>query len=457
MNVTGSSPQEDLEARMPGRVLHPDGPGYAEARTIFNGMIDKRPALIAQCSSADDVRHALAVARAHGLAVSVRGGGHNVAGHALCDGGVMIDLSPMRSVEVDPGALTATAQPGATWLDLDGATVPHRLVTTGGTVGSTGIAGLTLGGGIGHLMGSYGLTCDNLISAEVVTADGTLVHAGPEGDPELLWGLRGGGGNFGVVTSFRYQLYPLGPLYGGLLLYGWDDARAALRLYREVTTSAPDALTCSFVGLTDPSSGARLAGISVCWNGDADAGAEATRALRDTIPVAAGELRAMTYPEVQGIFAEIPFGLRHYWKGHFLGEMPDAAVDHTVETFEAAPSTHSVILIEAPHGAASRVPAESAAYAHRDARYNVSAFAIWDEATGDEVNVAWARAYAAGLEPYARGRAEYLNYMGPNEPPERIRAAFGDDAYQRLTRLKDRYDPDNVFRNNQNIPPTAAP
>lgn len=447
---------EALDERLDGTALRPQDAGYDAARVIFNGMIDKRPAVIARCRSVGDVQLALGFARDHGMPVSIRGGGHNVAGHALVQDGVMIDLSLMRAVEVDAEALLAHAQPGASWLDFDTATMAKGLVTTGGTVGSTGIAGLTLGGGIGHLMGSYGLTCDNLVSADVVVADGSIVRAGPGGDAELLWGLRGGGGNFGVVTSFTYRLYPLGPLYGGFLMFAWDHARDAFRLYREVTSSAPDALTCSFVALTDPASGHRFAGISACWNGDAASGEAATKVLRESVPVAVGSLQEMTYADAQSIFAEIPYGLRHYWKGHFLPAMPDAVVDGTIDAFSVAPSAKSVILVEAPHGEAVRTPTDHAAFTHRDARYNLSAFSIWESPEDDAENVAWARAYGSMLEPHARPGATYLNYAGADEPVSSVRAALGGGTYERLVQLKDRYDPDNVFRLNQNIEPSKT-
>jgi FAD/FMN-containing dehydrogenase len=440
-----------LGKAMHGRLLRPGDAGFAQARTIFNGMIDKIPALIARCVDADDVRRAVTFAREHDLEVSVRGGGHNVAGHALCQDGLMIDLAPMRMVVVDGPAQVARAEPGATWTDFDRATVAEGLVTTGGTVGSTGIAGLTLGGGIGHLMGSYGLTCDNLIAADVVTATGDQARAAEDGDAELLWGLRGGGGNFGVVTSFEYQLHELGPLYGGLLLFAWERARDVLQLYRDVTMSAPDALTCSCVLLTDPEGGDRLAAIAVCWNGEVGAGEAATRMLRETLPIVGGELRPMTYPEVQTIFAEIPFGLRNYWKGWFTAELPDELVDRSVDAYAGVPSGHSVVLIEAPHGAVARIPAESAAFAQRDARYNVSALAIWEDPGDDGANIEWARAYADAVGHYATGG--YVNYLGADEPIDRVRAAYGPATLERLIRLKRRCDPTNLFQLNQNIPP----
>jgi FAD/FMN-containing dehydrogenase len=451
----GAKELDELRDAFDGHLLRRGDAGFDEARVIFNGMIDKVPALIARCRVADDVRRALTFARTNRLPISVRGGGHHVAGHALCQDGLMIDLSLMRTVDVDVDDWVARAGPGATWTEFDEATVAAGFATTGGTVGSTGIAGLTLGGGIGHLMGTHGLTCDTLVAADVVTADGELVRAGPEGDPELLWGLRGGGGNFGVVVSFEYRLVELGPLFGGMLVFSLAHAADALRLYRDVTTDAPDELTCSFVLLTDPESGKKLAGIAVCWDGDPAGGERATAPLRGSVPVAGGELRPATYLEIQRIYAETPFGLRNYWKGHFLPAMPDAVVEATVDAFGRVPSGHSVILIEAPHGQASRIPADSAAYAQRDARYNMSAMAIWESAGDDVANVAWARDYAAALEPFAPAGGVYVNYA-PDDPVEHVRAAFDAAKLDRLARLKRRYDPSNVFRLNQNIPPAPT-
>jgi FAD/FMN-containing dehydrogenase len=441
---------ERLRSQVRGQVLRPSDPGFDEARVIFNGMIDRTPGLIVRCAETSDVVRALEHGREREMTISVRGGGHNVAGHALCEGGLMIDLSLMRRIDVDRSRGTARAQPGCSWTDFDAATVAAGLATTGGTVGSTGIAGLTLGGGIGHLMGSYGLTCDNLLGAEVVTADGTVLRANAEEEPELLWGLRGGGGNFGIVTEFEYRMHELGPLFGGIVLYPLDQAARAMRLYRDRTMDAPDELTCSCVFLTDPESGAKLAGISAVYNGSLEAGERATRPLRETLPVVLDGLRPMTYIEVQSIFAETPFGLRNYWKGEFMPGLEDDVIDFTVEHFGRVPSGHTVILIEAPHGEVSRTPADSAAFGPRAARYNMSALAIWEAADDDARNVAWAREYASYLEP--RAVAGYINYLGPDESIDRVRAAFGAEKFERLVALKRRYDPTNLFRLNQNIP-----
>ena len=440
----------DLRESMRGPVLLPGQNGYDEARGLFNGMIQRRPSVIAQCRGPADVRAALDLAVGQDLPVAVRGGGHNVAGHACCDDGVMIDLSLMRSVRVDPRDRIAWADPGCTWIDFDQEPWAHRMATTGGTVGSTGIAGLTLGGGIGWLMGTYGLTCDNLVAAELVTADGRIVHVDDDSEPELMWGLRGGGGNFGVVTRFAYRIHPIDTLVGGLVLYPIDRAREALELYREIATDPPDELTCSFVLLNVPEGGPTAAAIAACWNGPEGPAERALAPLREFGPPIEDGLRPLSYLQVQKTFAEIPFGLRDYWKGHFLREFPDDLVDATVEAFLNAPSPLSMFLIEAPHGRAS-APNPASAYGQRLARYNTSALAIWEDPADDDANIAWARDYARAAEPAAIG--DYVNYLGHDSTPEQIAAAYGDRTYERLVGLKRTYDPHNVFRFNQNIKP----
>jgi FAD/FMN-containing dehydrogenase len=417
-------------------------------------MIDRRPAIIVRPAGVSDVVKAVDFARQHRLPIAVRGGGHNVAGHATCDDGLLIDFRLMKGVRVDPGGRTVRAEAGCSWIDFDPECQVHGLATTGGTVGSTGIAGLTLGGGIGHLMGSYGLTCDNLLSVDLVTVDGQLLVASEDENSELFWGLRGGGGNFGIVTSFEFRLHPVGTLYGGYAFYPWASARAALELYREMTASAPDELGLSFVLLTSPDTGEKLAMISACYNGDAATGEAAVAPMRtlDSVHI---DLGPKSYAQIQAIFAEIPFGLRHYWKGTFLPAMEDAAIDATIDRFDAVQSPLSVVLIEAPHGAASRVADDAMAYGQRQARYNLSAFSIWTDESDDARQIEWARAYASDLQPLAGPSGAYVNYLGHDEPTDRIRSAFGPAKYERLLALKRAYDPDNVLRFNQNIRPDA--
>lgn len=436
-----------------GPLLTPGMEAYEAARRVFNGMIDRHPALIAQCLGASDVKVAVDYARAHDLPVAIRGGGHNVAGHGTCDGGVLIDFSRMRTARVDVEAQTVRADPGCTWTDFDTETAAEGLATTGGTVGSTGIGGLTLGGGLGFLMGAYGLTCDNLLSADLVTADGKLLTVSDRANPDLFWGIRGGGGNFGVVTSFEYRLHPIDTLLAGLVLYPADSAREALKLFRATSMESPDELSCAFAMITLPD-GPKVAAIAACFSGPISDGERLVAPLRSLGPPVDDGIRPMRYPEVQRTFAEIPFGLHNYWKGHLIREMTDDVVDATMEAFETMTSEHAAILIEAPHGAVHRVPPESTAFGQRDARFNASALAIWEPSEDGDRHVAWTRRYADAVLPFASGG--YINYLGDDASADDVRAAYGAARFQRLTELKTKYDPTNLFRFNQNIKPAAA-
>jgi FAD/FMN-containing dehydrogenase len=442
-----------LAEELRGPVLLPGTGPYEAARQVFNGMIDRRPALIVQCLGVSDVKVAVDYARAHDLPVAVRGGGHNVAGKGTCDEGLLIDFSRMRTARVDVDSRTVRADPGCTWTDFDTETSVHGLATTGGTVGSTGIGGLTLGGGIGFLMGSYGLTCDNLISADLVTADGDLLTVSERSHPDLFWGIRGGGGNFGVVTSFEYRLHPVETLLAGLVLYPAEHAREALELFRSTCLDAPDELSCAFVMIELPD-GPKVAGIAACFNGPIADGERLVQPLRRLGPPVDDGIRPSTYPEVQRTFAEIPFGLHNYWKGHFIGEMTDAVVDATMEAFETMTSEHSAILIEAPHGEVRRIANDATAFGQRDARFNASALAIWEPTDDAQRHVAWTRAYADAIAPFATGG--YVNYLGDDASAEDVRSAYGAERFKRLVDLKTKYDSRNMFRFNQNIRPAAA-
>jgi FAD/FMN-containing dehydrogenase len=445
---------QQFEAGLRGTLLRPGDAEYDAARRVFNGMILRTPVLIARCAGVADVVRAVNFARDHDLLVAVRGGAHNVAGHGTCDGGLVIDLSRLRGVRVDPVRRVAWAEPGCTYADLDHETCCHGLATTGGTVASTGIAGLTLGGGLGFLMGTYGLACDNLRAADVVLADGRFLTASLNSHADLFWGLRGGGGNFGVVTSFVYQLHPVGTLLGGLLLYPFDRARDALLLFREVTATAPDELTCAYAVLTLPD-GPRVALIAACWNGPLDRGEAVVRQLRTGVPPLDDGIRPLSYPQVQRLFEEIPFGLQNYWKGHFLLDLPDAAVEAIAEYAGRITSDHSAILIEAPHGAVSRVGSDESAYSYRADRYNASALAIWEEDGHPERHIEWARGFAAALQPFSRGGV-YVSYLSSDAGRDQVLAAYGAEKYERLAALKTKYDPTNLFRLNQNILPELA-
>jgi FAD/FMN-containing dehydrogenase len=442
-----------LAEELRGPILLPGTEAYDAARKVFNGMVDRHPALIAQCLGASDVTVAIDYARAHDLPVAVRGGGHNVAGHGTCDDGVLIDFSRMRTARVDVESQTVRADPGCTWTDFDTETAARGLATTGGTVGSTGIGGLTLGGGLGFLMGTYGLTCDNLVSADLVTADGQMLTVSETDNHDLFWGIRGGGGNFGVVTSFEYRLHPVDTLLAGLVIYGADHAREALELFRAVCMDAPDELSCAFAMIALPD-GPKVAVIAACFNGPIADGERLVEPIRRLGPPVDDGIRPMRYPEVQRIFAEIPFGLNNYWKGNFIREMPDDGVDATMEAFETMTSEHSAILIEAPHGAVRSVPADATAFGQRDARFNASALAIWEPSDDAERHIQWTRTYADAMAPLATGG--YVNYLGDDASADDVRAAYGAERFQRLVDLKTTHDPTNMFRFNQNIKPAGA-
>jgi FAD/FMN-containing dehydrogenase len=441
---------KELRRSLAGVVVRPDDPGYDAARRCFNALVDRRPAVIARCVSPGDVAAAFHFARAHELEVAVRGGGHNPAGHCVCDGGLVIDLSLMRTVDVDGDALIARADGGATWLDFDSATEGFGLVTPGGVVGSTGVAGLTLGGGIGHLTAQHGLTCDNLVGAEVVTPDGAVIHAGSDENADLLWALRGAGGNFGVATRLEFRLHPLDGVVGGVLAYGGNGVRDALRCFRDVAARSPGDLSCQAVLAVDESLAPALV-VAPCYTGSEADPAE-LRALRSAPGLVDDGVRARPFIDQQRVF-DSPYGEnRHYWKGHFAREFPDELIDQLLERIVALGRPPGGILIESLHGAPKDADASTAALGFRHAAFNVSAMATWQDAALDEQYVGWARDTAAEVEPWSVSGG-YVNYMQADEPIERVRAAFGADAFDRLQALKRRYDPSNVLRRNQNVPP----
>lgn len=436
-------------------LIGPGDPAYDDARATFNALIDRRPALIVRCEGTLDVVEALAFADAEGLPVSIRGGGHSVAGHSMADGGIAIDLRNFKQVSVDATQLRGVAGGGATWEEFDPVCQRHGLATTGGTFADTGIGGLTLGGGIGHLHGKCGLTIDNLLAAEVVTADGRVLRASEDENSDLFWALRGGGGNFGVVTSFEFRLHRVDSFLGGLILYPFEHAEKVIRLYRDLVSAAPDALTCICV-LTRAADaeGTRVVIVSVCYNGPLDAGEEEVRALRRSFPVIGDTVGPLSYLEVQALFPKLPFGLRHYWKGQFLGGLPDEIIDATVEHFRSYPGIFGGgVLIEPLFGAPSLVPDEAMAFNQRRARFNVSALGVWEAPELDAEGTRWARGYAALLEPHSVTGAGYVNYMTEGEPADRVKAVYGPEKFERLRRIKAAYDPKNLFRFNQNIPP----
>jgi len=438
-----------LQTAVRGRVLHPGGHGYEEARRVFNGMIDRRPALILQCAHEQDVIAGIQFGRESRLPVAVRGGGHNVAGNAVCEGGLVIDLGLMRSVGVDASARRATCEGGATWGEFDRATQAHGLATPGGIISSTGVAGLTLGGGIGTLRGLHGLTCDNLVAATVVTAAGDLVRAGEGGDPDLLWGLRGGGGNFGVVSSFTFDVHPLGPVVAGPIEA--PQTREFLDFYRSWLDTLPDAFSADLM-LRRGAGGSPTCLVLAFHAGPQR---EADRLLAPLLerfrPVA--NVAPRSYVESQCLYdAGSPWAQRNYWKSNGMAELTDGAIETLLERFAQAPSPLSVIGLEFLHGQIHRLDPEADAVGFKRARFDLLIESKWLDPRADETNIAWARDTWAAMQAHVAGPA-YTNYL-VDEPQERVRAAYGEQTYARLVRLKDRYDPENFFRMNQNVRPS---
>jgi hypothetical protein len=443
--------QPDIE--LLGHVLRPGDSDYDAARAVFNAMIDRRPLAILRCREPADVARGIAFAREHDLPVSVRGGGHNVAGNAVCDGGIMLDLSVMRQLRVDADRARALAGPGLLLGDLDRATQRHGLAVPLGVMSRTGIAGLTLGGGLGWLNGRYGLACDNLVAAEMVTADGELIRVGPDEHADLLWGLRGGGGNFGVVTSLEYRLNPVGPVLAGWLTYPPALAADALHFHHEFLMAAPDELVTA-VSVGRDRSGAPQVFVGVCWCGAPEQGSDVVRPLRKFGPPVEDTIATMSYVDLQSAPDDnFPPGRLHYWKSGYLRHLTDAAVDTLLDIAAATPPGASGIGMQTLRGAASRVAVDATAFPHRAAQYDVLILAQWAEPALTEQHVAWARDCFAALQPHLEN-AVYVNNLG-SEGPARIQAAYGAN-YLRLSELKSRYDPANVFRLNQNVEPAAA-
>jgi FAD/FMN-containing dehydrogenase len=454
--ATGHDGAAGLRAQMAGEVLGADDAGYEEARRVHNGLIDRRPALVARCRGTADVQAAVRFAREQKLEIAVRGGGHNVAGSAVCDGGLMIDLSGMRGVHVDPSRRRARAQGGATWGDYNRETQLHGLASTGGVVSTTGIAGLTLGGGLGWLMGVQGLAADRLRGVEMVTASGDVVRVNHRENPELFWAVRGGGGNFGVATWFEYELSRVGPtVTAGLVAHPFTAARDVLRFYRDFTESLPDELT-AFAGVihAPDGSGTKLAAIIVCHAGSQASGRRAVAPVKRLGAPVMDEIGPMPYTVVNTLFDPgFPRGALNYWKSNFLRALPDEGIETIIDRFATSPSPMSGLLLEHFHGAATRVAPTDTAFPHRTPGYNLVVVSEWLDPAATSANVAWAReTYDAMAPHFAAGR--YTNYLGVDDIKERsaVEAAFGPNI-ERLRQVKRRYDPDNVFHLNQNIAP----
>jgi FAD/FMN-containing dehydrogenase len=447
----------DLAPTFGGQLLQPSDSDYEEARRVHNGLVNKRPALIAGCKGTADIIDAVTLAKKLKLEVAVRGGGHNVAGRATLDDGLMIDLTPMQGIHVDPKSRTARAQGGVTWALFNRETQLHGLACTGGVVSSTGIGGLTLGGGLGWLMGKYGLALDNLLSVDVVTADAKLLKASADENADLFWAVRGGGGNFGVAASLEYRLHPVGPtITGGLIAWPFDRARDVLRFYREVTASAPDELmvVAGLIHAAD-GSGAKLAAMAACHCGPLDAGATAVRPIKQFGSPALDVIGPMPYCQLNAMLdAAYPKGALNHWKSGFLAQLSDDAIDRMIECFAKCPTPMGQLLLEHFHGAVSRVGVGETSFPHRTAGYNLVVLSEWMDATITDRCVAWAReSFAAMASSLASGR--YVNYLDANdETGDPVAAAYGPN-YRRLRELKTRYDPDNFFRMNQNIRPLS--
>ena len=444
----------ELRKTFTGQLLRPNDPGYEEARKVHNGLIDKRPTLIARCRGVADVIDAVNLGHDLGLEVAVRGGGHNVAGRATVDNGLMIDLATMKGIHVDSSRKTVRAQGGVTWAELNRETQLHGLAVTGGVVSTTGIAGLTLGGGIGWLMSKYGLALDNLVSVDLVLADGRVVTASNNDNADLFWAVRGGGGNFGVATSFEYGLHPVGPtITGGIVAHPIDHARDALRFFRDCTASLPDELTVVAGLIHAPDgSGSKLAGIVACHCGSLDAGEAAMRPLKGFGSPVLDALAPMPYCQLNGMLdAGYPKGAFNYWKSSFLAQLSNDAIDIIVESFARCPTPMCQMLIEYLHGAATRVGVSDTAFPVRAEGYNFLVLGQWTDRAISDRCIAWTRQTYADMAPFF-ATARYVNYLDEDDLGDPVTAAYGPN-YRRLQQLKAKYDPENFFHMNQNIRP----
>jgi len=442
-----------LADRISGSVIDPQDAAYDSARAVHNGLIDRRPAVIVRARTTNDVVEALAFARRNGLEVSVRGGGHNAAGRAVTDGGVMIDLAEMKRVSVDPARAIATVQGGVLWAELNDAAAAHRLAVTGGAVSTTGVAGYTLGGGLGWLMAKHGLGADNLLAVELVTAEGDVLHVDAESHPDLFWALRGGGGNFGIATSFTYRLHPLQTVVGGLIAHPIEAAADLLRFYREAVADASDDLSVFAALVHAPDgSGAKLSAMVVFHTGDADEAERDLEPFKSWGSPLVVDVGPMPYPVMNTLLdAGYPAGSLNYWRASFTRGLPDELIDVALERFAVVPSPMTAILLEHFHGAVTRIGPTETAVPHREEGWNLLVPTVWTDPADTEANIAWTRETFAAMQPHF-GPGRWLNYLGDDEAEQPIRAAYGPN-YERLREVKRRYDPDNVFHLNHNIAP----
>jgi FAD/FMN-containing dehydrogenase len=448
-----------LREQVKGDVIGPDDQGYEDARKVYNAMIDRRPGVVVRPVNTEDVVAAVNFARENGVDLAVRGGGHSVPGFGTCDGGVVIDLSRMRTVTVDPSARTARAQGGATWGDFNDATHEHGLATTGGIISTTGVAGLTLGGGIGYLARGFGLSLDNLISAEVVTADGRKLVASDKENADLFWAIRGGGGNFGVVTSFEFRLHPVNDIYGGPMFFEVEDAGDVLRFYREFIADAPEEfggfpawqIAPPLPFIPENRHGDTFMAFVSCWTGPLEEGEQVLKPIRDVAPVVAEMVGPMPYPAINSAFdALVPAGLQHYWKANFVKELTDDAIKAHLEHGPKVPFVSSTMHIYPINGAVHRVAPDATAFAYRDANFATVIAGMWEDPGQNQANTKWVRDYYDATAPLSE-EGGYINFMGADDQ-ERIKANYKGN-YGRLVEVKRTYDPDNLFHLNQNIKP----
>ena len=456
---------EELRGNFRGQILTSKDTGYEEGRKVWNGMIDKHPSVIAQCADEDDVEKALGFARSNNLEIAVRGGGHNVAGFSTCDNGIVIDLSPMKNIEIDKNAGTAHAQAGLTWGEFDKVTQEAELATTGGLISTTGIAGFTLGGGFGWLVRKYGMTIDSLLSVEMILANGERVTASPTEYPDLFWGVRGGGGNFGIVTSFNYKLHPVGPeVYGGVLFHPVSKAKELLKFYNSWVRSIPDELSTTTAIITAPPEpfvpkelvGTQMIIVAVCYAGDKEKGEKILKPLRDFTPAAIDVVGPIPYVALQGMLdASAPKGIHSYWRTHYLNDLTDASIETIVEQTSHLKnlSPFSALHIHHWEGAISRVKPEETAFSHRNARFVINVVGLWMPEDDADKHIKWVKGFSDNVKQFSTGNI-YLNFLA-DTGEDKVMAAYGKDKYAKLVQLKNKYDPKNLFHLNQNIIPSV--
>jgi FAD/FMN-containing dehydrogenase len=456
---------EQFKKNLKGQLLSTGDEKYEEARKVWNGMIDRHPAVIVRCKDEGDIKEAIGFARSNNLEIAVRGGGHNVAGFATCDGGIVIDLSPMKKIDVDTVSKTVRAQAGLTWGEFDKSTQEFGLATTGGLVTTTGVAGFTLGGGFGWLVRKYGMTIDNLISVEMILADGKRVSASDTENADLFWAVRGGGGNFGIVTSFTFRLHPVGPaVYGGALFYPVSAAKGLLQLYNKWTKTLPDEISTMAAFLTAPPEhfvpkelvGTQMIAIALCYTGGKERGDKLIKPLRDFAPPAIDLAGPIPYVILQGMFdASAPKGIHSYWKTQYLSELTENIIEKLIEQASLMKSLSPLNAVHIHHweGAVKRIKPEDTAFSHRDVRFVTNILGLWTAGDDADRQINWVKKFSDIISPLATGHV-YLNFLA-DSGEDKVMAAYGKDKYARLVKLKNKYDPENLFHLNQNIKPSV--